>query len=169
ALYKELAEIGTCFEASNVVGVWEKTDMSPNLVSALSKWRVAKPVKKIIDLTKCINTIDMEFSGLEFFYGFNVHWTIGKLVAIDYPYIELGGGSFKFCRIRQNHINWYNGIGNPLPDGLLVRIYFYNKSNKAPTIYKSQDLNWDGGCLCNVSGFEVLEVLPEYKYEWEKE
>ncbi len=164
-LWKELAEKGTWFEGIDIVGVWRKTDKSPNLASKISEWRVAEPEKKIIDLTKCINTIDMEFADCE--EGCEFSWEFGILDKIlsptsdyVYPYTKLNYGDFKCCRVRQNHIHFYNGIGNPLPDGLLVRLYFYDYK---PTIYKSQDLNWD--CSCNVSGFEVIDTLPEYKYE----
>ncbi|MCP4470168.1 MAG: hypothetical protein GY815_05695, partial [Gammaproteobacteria bacterium] len=61
ALFKELAEKGTWFEVyqKDIVGVWQKTDISPTLNSTLPEWIVAdKPVepKKIIVLPNRINT-----------------------------------------------------------------------------------------------------------------
>ncbi|MCP3671310.1 MAG: hypothetical protein GY814_12925, partial [Gammaproteobacteria bacterium] len=85
ALFKELAEKGTWFESIDTKGVWHKNAF-PEPVSDLSRWRVAdKPVepKKIIVLTKCINTIDMEFA------RHDENWSIGKLDGIyghSYPY-----------------------------------------------------------------------------------
>ncbi len=124
-----------------------------------------KPVEqKIIDLSKCINTIDMEFVDRD------EEWTIiGKLAPMladsHYPYLKIGGVSTTRCRVRQNHIHYYDGRENPLPDGLLVKLYF-NNNNKSAICFKSQDIVWDN--LYDVSGYEVIEVLPEYKYGWEK-
>ncbi len=125
-----------------------------------------KPVEqKIIDLSKCINTIDMEFVDRD------EEWTIiGKLAPMladsHYPYLKIGGVSTTRCRVRQNHIHYYDGKGNPLPDGLLVRVYFLDYDNMPPYDAKSQNINWDG--LYNVKGFQVIDTLPEYKYGWEK-
>ncbi len=127
-----------------------------------------KPVeKKIIDLTKMVGSgVDMEFNSHDVNWNIGILEKISPLGHINHPYSMLNAGVFKRCRVRQNHIHYYNGIGNPLPDGLLVRIYFIDYDYMPPYDAKSQDINWDD--LHYIKGFEVLEVLSEYKYGWEK-
>ncbi len=168
-LWKELYDKGTYFEFHRL-HFWERATETPNMSSDLSLWRVAEPdyifnIKKIIDLSKCINTIDMEF------YRLAIGWdVIGKLNTIvpntDRPYLRICGGQFANdrCRIRQDHIHYYNGKGNPLPDGLSVKLYFNDKS---PIKFKSQNINWN--TLYGITGFEIIDTLPEYKYSWEQE
>ncbi len=127
-----------------------------------------KPVapKKIIDLTKMIGSdIDMEF-------GKNT-LVIGNLAVmeecsehVNYYMNHKQKGWYHHCRVRQKHIHYYDGKGNPLPDGLFVKLYFNDNSD---LIVKSQDICWDS--LYGVKGFEVIETLPEYQYqyEWETE
>ncbi len=172
ALFKELHDKGTWFErclgASS--GRWGRTGGIPDMKANLSLWRVAdKPVesKKIINLTKMVGSdIDMEF-------GKNT-LVIGKLADIDewsdhviYSMNHKQKGWYHQCRVRQNHIHFYNGEGNPLPDGLLVRLYFDDSRYNSVTICPSQDINWDS--LHYIKGFEVIRRLSGYKYAWEKE
>ncbi len=193
-LWKVLHDKGTYFERClEATGRWGRTGSIPDMKANLSLWRVAdKPVepKKIIDLTKMIGSdVDMEF-------GKNT-LEIGKLAdmeecsdRVNYFMNHKHTGWYHQCRIRQNHIHYYNGIGNPLPDGLLVTLYFNNNNKsvggiltlkqgmnfntcpssehqlRAEISFKSQDIDWDS--FHNVSGYEVIEVLPDYCYGWEK-
>ncbi len=149
-----------------MVGADVDTEFTDNVI--LNEVPAPKPVEqKIIDLTKMVGSdVDMEF-------GKNA-LVIGKLTDIEecsdhvkYFMNHKQTGWYHQCRIRQNHIHYYDGRENPLPDGLLVKLYF---SNYTPTTYKSQNIDWVDMffCLHNIKGFEVLEVLPEYKYGWEK-
>ncbi len=209
-LWKELHDKGTYFECrehenrshvlgvfiGNAVGTWRRTAETPDMSSDLSLWRVADKLvgQKIIDLTKMVGSdVDMEFGNIT---RENAA-VIGKLTDIEecsdhvkYSRNHKQTGWYHHCRIRQNHIHYYDGKGNSLPDGLLVKLYFNNNNKsaggtltlkqgmdfntcpssehqlRAEISFKSQDIDWDS--FHNVSGYEVIDTLPEYCYEWQK-
>ncbi len=163
-IWKELAEKGTWFEYLDREDGWRRVTGIPDMQANLSLWRVAEP-KKTIDLSIMVGTdVDMEFADWGEDFTSNIKWEIGKLDAISghsYPYNKLNCGDFKKCRIRQNHIHWYKGFH--LPDGLLVTLYY---DGIPPKTCPSQDIDWHN--THGVSGFKIIDTLPEYCYEWEK-
>ncbi|MCP3899191.1 MAG: hypothetical protein GY707_05705 [Desulfobacteraceae bacterium] len=169
ALYKELAEKEVNFQYNDSRVGWVKVSSGPYLSSDLSRWRITepKPEEKIIDLSCVVgNDIDVEFLNTKVGI-WNLESGLSKIdLSLDEPYLSPDGYlSYEQCRIRQDHIHFYNKKENPLPDGLLVKLYL---SNETTQTHKSQDIRWDSG-RPYIMGFEVLEVLPEYKYGWETE
>lgn len=162
-LYAELAEKGTWFEylQTETTNKWIQTDGSPNKGNDLTRWRIAKPKKNIIDLSVCIESgVDMEFK-----HSTSLYWTVHKLEQIiDGNYFYNHGSTFK-CRVRENH--WHHCPGGsdcPLPEGLSILIQeLSDEVIKQRSVAGYEMMDWE-----NVVGFKVLGPAVGWKYGWEE-
>ena len=120
-LYSVAAISGQPFEYQWKVGTWtEQTVACPDMHEELENWRVKplpNPMKKYISLG-----LDMEFTNTS---TFNTP-ILGKLKEVlSNGYIS-GGMSIKHCRLRANHIHWWNGKSevNPIPNNCEYRTFW---------------------------------------------
>jgi len=131
-LYSVAAISGQPFEYQWIVGTWkEQTIAYPNIYEKLEDWRVKPlphPMEKYISLG-----LDMEFSCVDDKFNTNDSIHIGKLTGfekLDSDDIFVADKIHKFykCRLRPNHMHWWNGKSedSPVPDNCKFR--YYSKS-----------------------------------------
>lgn len=137
---------------------------------ALAQAQIAelkKPKKKVVDLSVLIASgIDVEVSVSD-------RWRTGKLESIVNGYYLIEGNSrgLAKCRPRMNHIHAWQGGECPLPEGLLVRVYFRNANNKVGLATDFKDLWYLNAALDDndIIAFEVLGLAEGWQWPWEGE
>ena len=179
--YQQVADGGE-MELEGGYGIGRVTNLNgPNMYSLTNKWRI-KPKKKVVDMSVLIDSgIDCEFSNN------GSTWGAGKLVNIDTPtpieredppkeylylkdYIGLHNRPYRYCRPRMNHIHAWQGGECPLPEGLLVRVYFRNANNEVGLATDFKDLWYLNAALDDndIIAFEVLGLAEGWQWPWEE-
>jgi len=126
-LYSVAAISGQPFEFRWREQTWTEQKVAcPDMHEELDNWRVKplpNPMEKYISLG-----LDMEFDDT---YTFNTDSAIGKLTSTDNddsPYQRDNDNYYVNCRLRPNHIHWWDGKSedSPVPDNCKFR--YYSKS-----------------------------------------
>lgn len=179
--YQQVADGGE-MELEGGYGIGRVTNLNgPNMYSLTNKWRI-KPKKKVVDMSVLIDSgIDCEFSNN------GSTWGAGKLVNIDTPtpieredppkeylylkdYIGLHNRPYRYCRLRMNHVHAWQGGECPLPEGVLVKVW-YRRMGFAHISSSDYIDDWrhDGDYDTNIIAFEVIGLADGYCWPWEVE
>ena len=126
-----------------------------------------KPVTPI-DLSGLVDGIDCEFWDLE---PELIGWR-GSLTGVDSArrlkprYLDDNGDSWKYCRPRLNHIHAHQGGECPLPEGVKVRVKYWNRFADSVTggTTDPSHIKWK-----HVAQYEVLGLMPNWRWPWERE
>lgn len=166
--YKEkCAELAAIYQEASITGKkfinkFSSDISSPNLVSKLDNWELEDddPMKKYISLGLDMEFSDDNFETLEEIY-------IGKLTNIgDFygkpSYRMNSRKNFYHCRLRPNHIHWWNRAdANPIPEYYSFKIFsllgnwsVFKDSNV------SKNFAWNGAG--NINGHSILAFLITY-------
>lgn len=142
---------------------WGSTKHSPSLVSDPAMWRI-KPKKKVVDLSVLIKSgIDCTFWDDEEEYS-----ETRKLSHILYgsTYVDHQDTIWEAVRPRMNHVHAWQGGECPLPEGLLVRVYFRNANNKVGLATDFKDLWYLNAALDDndIIAFEVLGLAEGWQW-----
>lgn len=153
---------------------WEANCQGPNLASDPDMWLV-KPKKKVVDLSVLIashlgwSRVDCEFSHDGECWPF-----LGSLSGIKSE--SLDGvtqyrSRYQFypkCRPRMNHLHAWQGGECPLPEGLLVKVW-YRRMGFAHISSSDYIDDWrhDGDYDTNIIAFEVLGLAEGWQWPFE--
>lgn len=144
---------------------WGSTKHSPSLVSDPAMWRI-KPKKKVVDMSVLIKSgIDCTFWDDEEEYS-----ETRKLSHILYgsTYVDHQDTIWEAVRPRMNHIHAWQGGECPLPEGLLVKVW-YRRMGFAHISSSDYIDDWrhDDDYDTNIIAFEVLGLAEGWQWPFE--
>ena len=151
---------------------WLSNAGGPYRYSTASQWRI-KPTKKVIDMSALISGIDCQFSDDESFRP-NFLGTLTDKEGLDYhKYSGDSGDGFvrhaKYCRPRMNHIHAWLGGECPLPEGFMVKVWYFNPKYHS-TVTCATGLIWGhNGVEGDIIAFEVFGLADGYVMPWEQD
>lgn len=137
-----------------------------------------KEQKKVVDLSVLIGSqIDCEFR----LSGNDGYWAVAKLSKIHVSETPHGYSSMTTyhtdyrglasqCRPRMNHPHAWQGGECPLPEGVLVKVW-YRRMGFAHISSSDYIDDWrhDGDYDTNIIAFEVIGLADGYCWPWEVE
>ena len=159
--YQQVADGGEIEEQDHICG-WSGTLKSPNLTSNPEIWRI-KPKKKVVDLSVLVaSQIDCEFRDHG---GDDGSWHIYKLNVVSEDGYQADYYVWDECQPRMNHVHYWGGGECPLPEGIVVRLYFRDEVPIDDEIHEGY--NWvHCGTSNDIIGFEVLGLADGWEYPW---
>ena len=151
ALYQEASITGRKFQCLYHNGYWKDAEFTPNNGNDLSMWRI-KPKENTLEKYISLG-LDMEFSG-------DGNSCIDMLICLPSSsnkfYRSNKQGSWSNCRLRPDHVHWWNGKShiNPIPED--CEYNYYLKNGKCYGWYpatQAKNHKWN-----NILAFEIRYI-----------